>query len=322
MRADIYTTLKASPLSNRGYERSEHPQTRGYVDRRTYGDRRSISSTHGDSSPIPTLEASPLGNRGYERSEHPQTRGYVDRRTPTGCPSSKIPIVVLHPTIAQDGHQLIASCYLPMMLFLVGDIVDDTRFVGLGVGEGTIALFPFHKVREAVPVEGHEIIGGNLKVVDKGSHSNSGMQSHKHMYMVGHAIDAVKDTLMVFAKAVDIHIEVALVGLGDRSRALMSAEDDVVDKFGVCHVISIIGAPRWGAYCVDIFHEPGVLAILVPSVTERGRLHRPDAGRMGMLSLLILSHPGVLAKLVHPVTKRGRLHRPDARRLETLSFDE
>ena len=26
MRADIYTTLKASPLSNRGYERSEHPR--------------------------------------------------------------------------------------------------------------------------------------------------------------------------------------------------------------------------------------------------------------------------------------------------------
>ena len=310
MRDDIYTTLKASPLSNRGYG-----------DRRTYGDRRSISSTHGDSSPIPTLEASPLGNRGYERSEHPRTRGYSDRRTPTGCPSSKIPIVELYPTIAQKRHQLIASRYLPMMLFLVGDIVDDTRLVGLGVGEGTIALFPFHKVREAVPVEGHEIIGGNLKVVDKGSHSNSRMQSHKQVYMVGHAIDAVKDALMVFAKAVDIHIEVALVGLGDRSRALMSAEDDVVDKFGVCHVISIIGAPRWGAYCVDIFHEPGVLAILVPSVTERGRLHRPDAGRMGMLSLLILSHPGVLALLVHPVTKRGRLHRPDAGSMEIHSFN-
>jgi len=26
MRADIYTTLKASPLSNRGYERIEHPR--------------------------------------------------------------------------------------------------------------------------------------------------------------------------------------------------------------------------------------------------------------------------------------------------------
>ena len=307
MRDDIYTTLKASPLSRRGYG-----------DRRTYGDRRSISSTHGDSSHIPTLEASPLGNRGYERSEHPRTRGYSDRRTPTGCPSSKIPIVELYPTIAQKRHQLIASRYLPMMLFLVGDIVDDTRLVGLGVGEGTIALFPLYKIGETAPVEGHKIIGGNLKVVDKGCHSNSGMQSHKQVYMVGHAIDAVKDTLMVFAKAVDIHIEVAL---GDRSRALMSAEDDVVDKFGVCHVISIIGAPRWGAYCVDIFHEPGVLAILVPSVTERGRLHRPDAGRMGMLSLLILSHPGVLAKLVHPVTKRGRLHRPDAGRMGMLSFN-
>ena len=286
MRADIYTTLKASPLSRRGYG-----------DRRTYGDRRSISSTHGDSSPIPTLEASPLGNRGYERSEHPRTRGYSDRRTPTGCPSSKIPIVELYPTIAQDGHQLIASCYLPMMLFLVGDIVDDTRLVGLGVGEGTIALFPFHKVREAVPVEGHEIIGGNLKVVDKGSHSNSRMQSHKQVYMVGHAIDAVKDALMVFAKAVDIHIEVALVGLGDRSRALISAEDNVVDEFSVCHAVVVIGAPRWGAY-YDICHEPGVQALLVPS------------------------HPGVLAKLVPSVTERGRLHRPDARRLETLSFDE
>ena len=272
MRADIYTTLKASPLSRRGYG-----------DRRTYGDRRSISSTHGDSSPIPTLEASPLGNRGYERSEHPRTRGYSDRRTPTGCPSSKIPIVVLHPTIAQDGHQLIANCYLPMMLFLVGDIVDDTRLVGLGVGEGTIALFPFHKVREAVPVEGHEIIGGNLKVVDKGSHSNSRMQSHKQVYMVGHAIDAVKDALMVFAKAVDIHIEVALVGLGDRSRALIGAEDNVVDEFSVCHAVVVIGAPRWGAY-YDICHEPGVLALLVPSVTERGRLHRPDARRLETLS--------------------------------------
>ena len=97
------------------------------------------------------------------------------------------------------------------------------------------------------------------------------------------AIDAVKDALMVFAKAVDIHIEVALVGLGDRSRALISAEDNVVDEFSVCHAVVVIGAPRWGAY-YDICHEPGVLALLVPSVTERGRLHRPDAGRLETLS--------------------------------------
>ena len=76
MRADIYTTLKASPLSRRGYG-----------DRRTYGDRRSISSTHGDSSPIPTLEASPLGNRGYERSEHPRIENTAKKSTLTECPS-------------------------------------------------------------------------------------------------------------------------------------------------------------------------------------------------------------------------------------------
>ena len=96
-------------------------------------------------------------------------------------------------------------------------------------------MFPLHKLRESVTVGRHEVVGGNLEVVDKRGYGNGGMQRNQHVDVVRHAIDAVELALVVLAKAKDIHIEVALISLGYGSRTLMGAEDDVIDEFGVCH---------------------------------------------------------------------------------------
>ena len=75
---------------------------------------------------------------------------------------------------------------------IVGEnLLDDTLFVCLRVCQGTIALLPFHKSRETVTVGRHEAVGGYLEVVDKRCYSNGGVKTDKHVYMVGHAVNAV-----------------------------------------------------------------------------------------------------------------------------------
>ena len=225
-------------------------------------------------SAIMTLKASPLSNRGFDRREYPRLRRRSTRpSTLTGCPNLYIPLVVLHMALSQQSHHLVTCREFAVVLFLVDDILDNPVFICLRIGKGTIALLPFHKLREPLAIGRYKIVGGYFKVVNKRGYGDGWVESHKHVYMVGHTIDAVKYALVVFAKTIDIHIEVALVCLGNRCCALMSTEDNVVDELGICHISLVVRAPLQGAVSGD-YCCPRVLPTVDPPVTERRRLQR------------------------------------------------
>ena len=53
------------------------------------------------------------------------------------------------------------------------------------------------------------------------------------MHMVGHAVDAIKQTLVILAEAVDIHIKFAFVFLSNDGSIVMRAEDNVIYQLSV-----------------------------------------------------------------------------------------
>lgn len=205
-----------------------------------------------------TLKASPLSNRGFDRREYPRfRRPHTNPGTLTGCPisHSHIPLIVLHTTLPQQRYQFITSGEFPMMFFLIDDILYDTLLVSLRVGEGTISLLPFHELREAFTVSRHIVVGSNFEVVDKRCHCYRWVQSYKHVYVVWHAIDAIKNALMIFAEAISCYCWGTLWGAGlGRS------------------------CPRVLATLVP--SEPGVLPAVEPSVTERRRFQRPKVANL------------------------------------------
>ena len=173
---------------------------------------------------------------GTSAASTPGQRAVVRGCTLEGCPSVlDIPLIILHAALLKQGNQLVTDRELTVVLFLVDDILHNPLLVCLGVCQGAVTLLPFHKRREAVAVGRHEVVGGNFEVVDKRGHGDGGMQRNKQVYVVGHSVDAVEHALVVLAETKDIHIEVALMFLGDGSRTLISAEDDVVDKLSVGH---------------------------------------------------------------------------------------
>ena len=119
-----------------------------------------------------------------------------------------------------------------------------------------------------------KVIGCYFQVVYERGDGYCRMESYKQVYMIGHAIDTIENALVVLAESENIHIEVALVCLCYSSRTLVSTEDNVVDEFGVCHSWTANGTPFQGAVSCCCRY-PGVLATLVPSVTERRRFQRP-----------------------------------------------
>ena len=201
-----------------------------------------------------TLKASPLSNRGFDRREYPRfRRPHTNPGTLTGCPisHSHIPLIVLHTTLPQQRYQFITSGEFPMMFFLIDDILYDTLLVSLRVGEGTISLLPFHELREAFTVSRHIVVGSNFEVVYKRCHCYRWVQSYKHVYVVWHAIDAIKNALMIFAEAINVHVEVTLMRLCNRCCTLVSTENYVVDEFCISHILLLLGHPFgvrvWGA---------------------------------------------------------------------------
>lgn len=141
-----------------------------------------------------TLEASSLSNRGFGDSRTPGQLQRHTKSTLKGCPISYIPLVIFHSTLLQHRNQLITSRDLMVVLLLVDDILHHALFVCLGVCQRTIALLPFHKMREAVAVGRHEIISGYFDVMHERGHSYGGVESYEHVYMVGHTIDTVENT--------------------------------------------------------------------------------------------------------------------------------
>ena len=77
--------------------------------------------------------------------------------------------------------------------------------------------------------------------MDEGGDGDGGMQADEHVYVVGHSVDAIEHTLVVFAETVDVHVEFAFVFLNNDGGIAVGAEDDVVYQFRVCHVLC-----RWG----------------------------------------------------------------------------
>ena len=49
------------------------------------------------------------------------------------------------------------------------------------------------------------------------------------MYVIGHTVDTIEDTLMIFAKTIDVHIQVSLVFLCNGCRALMGTDDNMIE---------------------------------------------------------------------------------------------
>ena len=128
-----------------------------------------------------------------------------------------------------------------MVLLLIDDVLDDALLFGLAVGERAVTALPRLEHGEHVAVGPHEIARGNLQVVDEGRHGDCRVQSDAHVYVVGHAIDAVEHALVVLAEAEDVHVQVALVRLVDDGAVVLRAEYDVVYQFRECHIICGVG---------------------------------------------------------------------------------
>ena len=144
--------------------------------------------------------------------------------------------------------QLVTCRYLKMMFLLIDNILEDAFFLGLGIGQRTVSLLPADEPRETVAVGSHKIVGGYFQVVDERSHSYCRMQSYEQMYMVWHAIDTIDHAIVVLAKTENVHVEIALMGLDNGRRALAGAQHNVIDEFGVCHIVLLLGDPfRVGA---------------------------------------------------------------------------
>ena len=227
---------------------------------------------------VRTVKPSTLSNRGYERSEHPRTAAASpDSRTPTGCPTtiSDISLVVLYPKLLQQGLEFIAYCDTSMVLFMVDNVLTHLFLVRIGVGQGTVAALPASETGIPVRRGLHQVIGGNLEVMHKGCYRYRGMQRDEDVYVVRHAIGTIECAVALLAKTKDISIEIALVCFGNRSRALMSAEDYVVDEFCVCHSCGVDRYMRGDPVRVDDRNGcRHVRRSYRPTVTER----RPRCG--------------------------------------------
>lgn len=93
-----------------------------------------------------------------------------------------------------------------MVFLLVFDIIDDTIFLSLTVGESTITALPSIKKGEFVLVGTHIITCGDFQIVNKGGHGNGWMQPYTQMNMIGHTANTIEHTLMVFAEAQNISV--------------------------------------------------------------------------------------------------------------------
>ena len=194
-----------------------------------------------------TLEASPLNNRWYEHSEHPWMQTPPSTaRTPTGCPTynSDVSFVILHTKFIQQSFKLIASRDAGMMCLLVDDVLSHPFFVSIGVGQSTIPTLPTFESWKALRRSLHQIIGCNLQVMDESRNGNRRVQRDKNMNMVGHTIYPIELAIVLLAEAIDIGIEVTLMCLNNRCRALMGTKDNMIDELGVRHSIYwMIGDP-------------------------------------------------------------------------------
>lgn len=65
----------------------------------------------------------------------------------------------------EDGKNVETDENPSFFLFLPFDIVDDRFLRRFGIGEGTIAVFPFYEIRESVAVGFHEVVCGDFQVV-------------------------------------------------------------------------------------------------------------------------------------------------------------